>query len=152
MSGKYLLFRVAKKHFAIKLKLIKEVILFREVESIPKMPQSIKGIINLRGQVIPIIHFASLLQIDEHTQDKPNLIIIDSGGEKDFGFEADEIVEVIKIDEKLMGHTIESDEVQKHFTYSVVTNHENHSDKLIYVLKDQFSIDFSGQDLDKEAS
>lgn len=141
MSQKFMLFRVSEKFFALKLILIKEVILQKEIESIPKTQDNIKGIINLRGQVIPIINFSKILQIDAPESEKPNLIVLDAKDEKDFGFEVDEVLEVLRIEESLFDHKIDSDKKKSQFTYSVVSSHPDHKDKLIYVIKDEFCRD-----------
>ena len=52
---KYLCFRVADEEYAISLMDIKEIIKPREITEVPRVPAFVKGIISLRGMVIPIL-------------------------------------------------------------------------------------------------
>jgi purine-binding chemotaxis protein CheW len=52
---KYLCFRVADEEYAISLMDIKEIIKPREVTEVPRVPAFVKGIISLRGMIIPVI-------------------------------------------------------------------------------------------------
>ncbi|NQZ02112.1 MAG: chemotaxis protein CheW [Bdellovibrionales bacterium] len=141
MSTKHLLFRIESRYFAIKLIFVKEVILHREIEAIPKSSPDIKGIFNLRGQVIPVIDFSRILRVPGPEAKKPNMVVLESeASSKDFGFQVDEVIEVIRIEEDQLNHQIDSDKNLAHFTYAVLADHAQHPDKIIYVLKDELSI------------
>lgn len=51
----YLTFMVAKELFAIGIDVIREIIEFREPTTVPMMPLHVRGVINLRGRVVPVI-------------------------------------------------------------------------------------------------
>jgi purine-binding chemotaxis protein CheW len=51
----YLTFTLGKEVFALDILVIKEIIQFAEVSTVPMMPDYIRGIINLRGAVVPVI-------------------------------------------------------------------------------------------------
>jgi purine-binding chemotaxis protein CheW len=52
---KYLSFRLAKEEFAIEVLSVREIMGMQEVTSVPQTPSYVKGVINLRGKVIPVI-------------------------------------------------------------------------------------------------
>ena len=54
-SQQYLTFTVANEVFAITIAAIKEIIEYRSPTTVPMMPPYIRGIINLRGRVVPVI-------------------------------------------------------------------------------------------------
>ena len=54
-SQQYLTFTVANEVFAIAIAAIKEIIEYRSPTTVPMMPQYVRGIINLRGRVVPVI-------------------------------------------------------------------------------------------------
>lgn len=54
-SKQYLTFTLGKELFALDILVVKEIIQFTEISSIPMMPDYIRGIINLRGTVVPVI-------------------------------------------------------------------------------------------------
>lgn len=141
MSVKHLLFRIDERFFAIKLIFVKEVILYREIEGIPKSSPDIKGIFNLRGQVIPVVDFSRILRLPGPASERPNMIVLESEvSSKDFGYEVDEVIEVLRVKEDQLNHQIDSDKNLAHFTYAVMANHPDHPEKIIYVLKDEFSV------------
>lgn len=55
----YLTFRLSGDVFAIGILTIKEIIEYGEVTEVPMMPPSIRGVINLRGAVVPVIDLAA---------------------------------------------------------------------------------------------
>jgi purine-binding chemotaxis protein CheW len=54
-AGKYLSFRLAKEEFAIDVLSVREIMGMQEVTSVPQTPAYVKGVINLRGKVIPVV-------------------------------------------------------------------------------------------------
>jgi len=56
-EGKYLTFTLAGEEYGIGILKIKEIIGMIPVTSVPKTPEFVKGVINLRGKVIPVIDF-----------------------------------------------------------------------------------------------
>ena len=55
----YLLFQLGKEQFGIPVSEIREVIECRQIHKIPRVPDYLKGILNLRGEVVPIIDLHS---------------------------------------------------------------------------------------------
>jgi purine-binding chemotaxis protein CheW len=54
-EGKYLTFTLAKEEYGIGILKIKEIIGMMPITSVPQTPEFVKGVINLRGKVIPVI-------------------------------------------------------------------------------------------------
>ena len=55
VGGQYLTFQVAGQTYAMRIATIKEIIEYGALTSIPLMPSFIRGVINLRGAVVPVI-------------------------------------------------------------------------------------------------
>ena len=55
VEGKYLTFSLAEEHYGIGIRKIREIIGMMPVTSIPQTPGYVKGVINLRGKVIPVV-------------------------------------------------------------------------------------------------
>lgn len=53
--GKYLTFRLASEEFGIRVLKVREIMGVQEVTAVPQMPPHIKGVINLRGKVVPVV-------------------------------------------------------------------------------------------------
>jgi purine-binding chemotaxis protein CheW len=57
--AQYLIFTVAGESFAIDILHIKEIIEFGAMTDVPMMPEAVRGVINLRGAVVPVIDLAA---------------------------------------------------------------------------------------------
>ena len=90
-------FMVGKEEYGLEILNVKEVIRIREITKIPKAPLFVKGIINLRGDVIPIIDLREKfgLETEEYTT-MTRVIIVEVDG-KAIGMVVDSVSQVIRI-------------------------------------------------------
>ena len=54
-EGKYLTFALAQEEYGLEILKVREIIGYIDVTAVPQTPHYVKGVINLRGQVIPVI-------------------------------------------------------------------------------------------------
>jgi purine-binding chemotaxis protein CheW len=54
-EGKYLTFALAHEEYGLEILKVREIIGYMEITAVPQMPAHVKGVINLRGQVIPVV-------------------------------------------------------------------------------------------------
>jgi purine-binding chemotaxis protein CheW len=54
-AGKYLTFGLGKEEFAIQVMRVREIMGVQEITAVPQTPECVKGVINLRGKVIPVV-------------------------------------------------------------------------------------------------
>jgi purine-binding chemotaxis protein CheW len=54
-AGKYLTFQLSNEEFGIRVLKVREIMGLQEITAVPQTPAHIKGVINLRGKVIPVI-------------------------------------------------------------------------------------------------
>lgn len=54
-AGKYLTFGLGKEEFAIQVMRVREIMGVQDITAVPQTPEYVKGVINLRGKVIPVI-------------------------------------------------------------------------------------------------
>jgi purine-binding chemotaxis protein CheW len=54
-EGKYLTFALANEEFGLEILKVREIIGYMDVTAVPQTPHYVKGVINLRGQVIPVV-------------------------------------------------------------------------------------------------
>jgi len=54
-EGKYLTFALAQEEYGLEILKVREIIGYIDVTAVPQMPLHVKGVVNLRGQVIPVI-------------------------------------------------------------------------------------------------
>lgn len=95
--GKYLTFELGTESFGIEIRYVTEIIGMQPVTYVPEVPAYVKGIINLRGKIIPVIDLRLRFKKEaaEYT-DRTCIIVIDIG-EISIGFIVDSVAEVINI-------------------------------------------------------
>ncbi|HEY3839742.1 MAG TPA: chemotaxis protein CheW [Bryobacteraceae bacterium] len=54
-SGKYLTFRLAREEFAIPVLRVREIMGMQDITAVPQTPHYMKGVINLRGKIVPVV-------------------------------------------------------------------------------------------------
>ena len=54
-EGKYLTFALGKEQYGLEILKVREIIGYMDITAVPQTPQYVKGVVNLRGQVIPVI-------------------------------------------------------------------------------------------------
>lgn len=74
--GKYLTFRLGNEEYGIEILKVKEIIGMMPITPIPQTPQYIKGVINLRGKVIPVIDLRLRFQMEEVPYNERTCIIV----------------------------------------------------------------------------
>jgi purine-binding chemotaxis protein CheW len=55
LAGKYLTFALGEESYAVEVRKVREIIRLTSITSVPQMPAFIRGVINLRGKIIPVI-------------------------------------------------------------------------------------------------
>lgn len=75
-EGKYLTFSLAKEEYGISILQIKEIIGMMRITDVPQTPEFVKGVINLRGKVIPIIDLRLRFGLEEIDYTERTCIIV----------------------------------------------------------------------------
>lgn len=92
-------FRVEDEEFGVEILRVQEIIRMVDITRIPNTPDYVKGVINLRGTVIPVIDFRSRFHLSyDADQDSRSrrIVVVDVGGIT-VGIIVDEVSEVIKL-------------------------------------------------------
>ena len=75
-TGKYLIFDLANEEFGIQILKVREIIGLQDITYIPHTPACVKGVINLRGKVIPVIDLRLKFAMEEATCNDRTCIIV----------------------------------------------------------------------------
>jgi purine-binding chemotaxis protein CheW len=103
-EGKYLTFSLKGEEYGIEILKIKEIIGMMTVTQIPRTPDYVKGVINLRGKVIPVVDLRLRFSMEESEYtDRTCIVVVDirHGSGQDFliGIVVDAVSEVLNIKE-----------------------------------------------------
>src|SRR5688500_18652794 len=102
-ENQYLTFLLARELFAISITSIKEIIEYGQITPVPLVPSFVRGIINLRGQVVPVIDMQVRLGRESSPVSKRTCIVIfemampDDEGVEVVGIVVDSVSEVLGI-------------------------------------------------------
>ena len=112
-NNKYLTFALGKENYGIPIGMVKEIIGMLEITSMPKTPNYLKGVINLRGGIIPIMDLRLKFDLEEKEyNDRTCIIVADcivGDKNKRVGIAVDAVSEVIDIDEENIEEMEKSD-------------------------------------------
>src|SRR5215470_19269984 len=75
-AGKYLTFGLGKEEFAIEVLRVREIMGVQEITSVPQMPEYMKGVINLRGKVVPVVDLRLKFGLPAAEYDQRTCIIV----------------------------------------------------------------------------
>jgi purine-binding chemotaxis protein CheW len=100
-AGKYLTFSLAEEEYGIGIIQIKEIIGMMPITSVPRTPAFVKGVINLRGKVIPVIDLRLRFDMEtsEYTE-RTCIIVVEIEGKANtvvIGIVVDSVSEVLNI-------------------------------------------------------
>lgn len=103
-DGKYLTFTMANEEYGISILKIKEIIGMMPITSVPQAPDFVKGVINLRGKVIPVIDLRLRFGMQQAEYDERTCIIVveidDQNKTVLMGIVVDSVSEVLNIKEQ----------------------------------------------------
>lgn len=101
-AGKYLTFQLANEEFGIRVLKVREIMGVQEITAVPQTPHHVKGVINLRGKVVPVIDLRLKfgLPAAEYTQ-RTCIIVTQVAGEQSstllMGIVVDGVSEVLTL-------------------------------------------------------
>ena len=99
-EGKYLTFSLGNEEYGIEIRNVTEIIGIQNVTDLPDMPAFVKGVINLRGKVIPVFDVRLRFGFEERDYDERTCIIVVTIKEMAVGLIVDAVSEVIDIPAK----------------------------------------------------
>ena len=101
-AGKYLAFRLGAEEFAIQVLKVREIMGIQDITAVPQTPAYVKGVLNLRGKVIPVIDLRLKFGLPEIEYTQRTCIIVvqvlGPGGSVSLtGIVVDEVSEAVNI-------------------------------------------------------
>jgi len=93
----YLTFHLHSEEYGIAINHVIEIIGIQKITNVPDMPGFIKGVINLRGRVIPVMDVRLRFDLPERDYDERTCIIVVEVNEQTTGLVVDQVEEVVEI-------------------------------------------------------
>lgn len=98
-KDKYLIFPLAGQDYGMEIRYVNEIIGIQNITDVPNIPDFIRGVINLRGKVIPIMDVRIRFGLEAREYDDRTCIIIANVANAEVGLVVDEVSEVVDIPE-----------------------------------------------------
>jgi len=100
LKNRYLTFSIGQEVYGIEIRYVIEIVGIQKITAIPELPQYVKGIINLRGKIIPVMDVRLRFKKEpKDYNDRTCVIVIDVKGTS-IGLIVDTVSEVISIPEQ----------------------------------------------------
>ncbi|MHC4529364.1 MAG: chemotaxis protein CheW [Planctomycetota bacterium] len=100
-EGKYLTFALASEEYGLEILKVREIIGYMDITAVPQTPAHVKGVINLRGQVIPVVDLRAKFGMEtaEVTEQTCIIVVEIAGGDRQFntGIVVDHVQEVLDV-------------------------------------------------------
>ncbi|MCK4751917.1 MAG: purine-binding chemotaxis protein CheW [Planctomycetes bacterium] len=118
-EGKYLTFTLGKEEYGLEILKVREIIGYMDITSVPQTPHYIKGVINLRGRIIPVVDLRAKFGMETVGLTEETCIIVveisQKGNKFDTGILVDRVQEVLDIGSEeieetpQLGHSVNTD-------------------------------------------
>lgn len=117
--------------YGVNVKQIQEIRNVEKITRLPKSPEFVKGIMNLRGQIITIIDVKQKLDFDTNNEENQNSsILISKINDQTLGFLIDDVDDVVRID----GKDIDRNTLENSDSASYLQGFVKTKDRLIILL------------------
>lgn len=90
----YIEFGIGNEQYAIRIQDIHEIIKLQDITEIPNALSYVKGVINLRGKIVPVISLRCLFHLEDHKHSKSTRIIVVHHKEEKIGIIVDRVNKV----------------------------------------------------------
>jgi purine-binding chemotaxis protein CheW len=102
LAGKYMTFQIAKEEYGLEILKVREIIGLMEITRVPRTREFIRGVINLRGKVIPVVDLRLKFGMPAcEATDQTVIIVVQwtvDGRPLTMGILVDQVLEVLSID------------------------------------------------------
>ncbi|HTV03600.1 MAG TPA: chemotaxis protein CheW [Luteitalea sp.] len=104
LAGKYLTFALSREEYGLPVLKVREIIKMMDITAVPQVPAAIRGVMNLRGKVIPVIDLRIRFGLPaQEDTDRSSIIVVDllAGGDRVLmGVVVDAVRDVLNITEQ----------------------------------------------------
>ena len=93
-AGKYLSFALGEEEYGLEILKVREIIGMMDITSVPRAAGHVRGVINLRGKVIPVVDLRRRFGLPDVEQTDETCIIVVYVGQAEIGIVVDRVCEV----------------------------------------------------------
>ena len=126
-SKQYIVVMVGDEHYGIDIGYIDNIVRMQKITRVPRVQDYFRGVINLRGEVVPIMSLRKKMGLEDDVfTNASRIIILKLEGNASLGIIVDEVREVVNLSE---------DEIDKTNKGKFINGIGKHEEELIYLLE-----------------
>ncbi len=118
-ENQYVIFKLENESYGINIKYVQTIERMLEITRVPKTEGYIKGVINLRGEIVPVIDLRKRFRLTNKDYDKEVRIIVNKIDELLIGFIVDSASEVKDIEDENIDYNIVDDSFTEGFVRGI---------------------------------
>ena len=128
-TTQYIVIRLGVEHYGIDIKFVDNIVRMQKITRVPKSLDYFKGVINLRGEIIPIMSLRKRFNLEEDSYtDKTRIIILKPEQQEPIGIIVDLVKEVINLKEEDVDKmAIDVRDEQSKYIFGVGKNNNNNT-------------------------
>ena len=116
----FVVFRLADEEYGAQIHNIQEIIRPEEPTKVPNNPDFIEGVINHRGEIVPVLDLKKRFRLGNADYDRESRFIVAEVGEKKVAFVVDEVTEILRVDSEQIGEPPEMTKINKDYITVVI--------------------------------
>jgi purine-binding chemotaxis protein CheW len=124
-------FRLGNETYAMDISYIHEIIRMKEITFVPRAPHYMRGVINLRGRIVPVMDLRARLGLPTHEETAQSRIIVVEANGESIGLIVDAVLEVLRLPEDQIEPPIQADNAEN---ANYVSGLGKTNDKLVLLL------------------
>ncbi len=125
-TTQFIVIRIGEELFGIDIKYIDNIVRMQNITRVPKVPNYLKGVINLRGEVIPVMSLRLKMELEADVIEKATRIIILKGEQHEgIGIIVDEVKEVVTLEDAEIEKLSYDKDEKKIFVYAIGKHNGN---------------------------
>ncbi|MBQ6813949.1 MAG: purine-binding chemotaxis protein CheW [Lachnospiraceae bacterium] len=98
-STQFIVVNIGIEQFGIDIKYVDNIVRMQKMTRVPKAPKFFRGVINLRGEIVPIMSIRRKFELEDDTfTDKTRIIILKPDQQEPIGIIVDQVKEVLSLD------------------------------------------------------
>lgn len=131
-TTQFIVTKLGEEQYGIDIKYVDNIVRMQSITRVPKVPEYIKGVINIRGEIIPVVSLRLKMNLPEDEITKTTrIIILKLEQHESIGILVDEVKEVVT----LSADNIEKMSYDKDEKDNFLSGVGKHDDKLISILE-----------------
>lgn len=98
-ATQYIVVNIGIEQYGIDIKYVDNIVRMQKITRVPKAPKCFRGVINLRGEIVPIMSIRRKFELeDDEITDKTRIIILKPEQQEPIGIIVDQVKEVLSLE------------------------------------------------------